>query len=83
MSEHLEECPLGPLVVLGIAGAYLARPIVAEADLVELLAVACDILLGGYSRVLAGLDSVLLGGKTEGIVAHRVKYVESARTLIA
>jgi hypothetical protein len=28
--------------------------------------------------VLAGLDRVVLGGKTEGVVAHRVQHTEPA-----
>ena len=81
--EHLEERPLGPLVVLGIAGADLARPVVGEADAVHLLAVACDVLLGGHGRMLSGLDGILLGGKAEGVVPHRVQHVETLQALVA
>ena len=59
--EQLGENPLGPPVV-GITGAHLARPIVAESELVQLFAVSRHIGLGRYSRMLSGL-TVLFGGK--------------------
>ena len=59
--EHLDERPLGPLVVFGLAGAELAIPVVAEANLIELLAVAANVYIGGNGRVLSGLDGILLG----------------------
>ena len=81
--EELQEDPLRPAVVLRIAGAYFAVPVVAEADVVELFAVAADILLGGDGRMLTGLDGVLFRGQTEGIVAHRVEHVEAFEPLVA
>ena len=82
-AEHLEEGPLRPLVILRIAGFHFARPVVAEADTVQLLAVARYVLHSGDFRVLTRLDRILLGGKAEGVVAHRVKHIEAFQTLVA
>ena len=71
------------MVILGVAGAHLALPVEAEADLVELFAVAGYVLLGGHSGVLSGLYGILLGGQAVGIVAHGVEHVEALRTLVA
>ena len=83
VGEHFEECPLGPLIILGLAGAYLARPIVRETNLVELRAIACYILLGGHCGVLTSLNCVLLGGQTKGIVTHWVQDIKAARAFVA
>ena len=83
MGEHFEERPLRPLVVAGVARAHLAVPVERETDLVQLLAVAGDVLLGRHGRVLARLDGVLLGGQAEGVVSHRVQDVEALEPLVA
>ena len=56
--EHLDEGPLGPVVILRITGADFAVPVVAETDTVELLAVTGDILGGCLLGMLSGLDGV-------------------------
>ena len=83
MGEHFEERPLRPLVVAGVARAHLAVPVERETDLVQLFAVAGDVLLGRHGRVLARLDGVLLGGQAEGVVSHRVQDVEALEPLVA
>ena len=80
--EKLHKSPLGPMVVGGVAGADLALPVERKAYLVELLAVAGYIALGGDGRVLASLDSILLGRQAVGIVAHRMKDIEAAQTFV-
>ena len=80
---ELDECPLGPLVVLRVAGAHLAAPVETEADFVELFAIACYVLLGGDGRMLARLYGVLLGGQAVGVVAHGVQHVVAAQPLVA
>ena len=42
-----------------------------------------DVLFGGDARMLAGLHGVLLGRQAEGVVAHRVKDIESLEPLVA
>ena len=81
--EHLQEGPLRPLVERRVAGAHLAVPVVGEADAVQLLTVAGDVLLRRHLRVLARLDGVLLGRQAEGVVAHRVQHVEALQALVA
>ena len=80
---HLQKGPLGPVVVGRVAGAHLTVPVERKADLVQLLAVAGDVLRRRHGRMLSGLDGVLLGRKSEGVVAHRMQDVESARPLVA
>ena len=80
--EHLNKSPLRPFVILGIAGAYLAAPIVAKTYLVQLLAIAVDILFGRNGRVLTGLYGILFGRKSVSIVTHGVKHVKSFQTLV-
>ena len=81
--EHLLERPLRPLIVARLAGAHLAVPVEAEAYLVQLLAVALDVRLGGDGRVLTCLYGILLGRQAIGIVAHRVEHVEALLALEA
>ena len=71
------------MVILRVAGTNLAVPIEAEANLVELLAVAVDVGYGSNLWVLTCLDSILLCRQTISIVTHRVQYVESVQTLVA
>ena len=66
-----------------IAGAHLTVPVKAEADLVELLAVAVDVLLGGDGWVLTGLDGILLGGQSVSVISHRIENIEAVEPLIA
>jgi|GEM_PF-3412013 len=75
--EQLHEYPLRPSVIFRVGGAHLARPIVGEAHVVQLFAVAADVGLGRGGGMLAGLDGVLLGRQAERIVAHRVQHVEA------
>ena len=81
--EHFQESPLRPLVVFWVAGAHLAVPVVAEAYLVELLAIAADVFLRCHLGVLTRLDGILLGRQTIGVIAHGVKHIEAAQTLVA
>ena len=83
VGEHFEEGPLRPLVVGRVARAHLAVPVEREADLVQLLAVAGDVLLGRDGRVLPRLDGILLGREPEGVVTHRVQDVEAFQPLVA
>ena len=81
--EQLDERPLRPLVVVGVASLERAVPVEREADLVELLAVALDVLLGGDGGMLAGLDGILLRRKPESVVTHRVQHVVALLTFVA
>ena len=80
--EHFQESPLRPLVVPRIAGAHFAIPVERKADLVELLAVTGDVVIGGDGRMLSRLDGILLGRQPEGVVTHRMQHVEAALALV-
>ena len=71
------------MVILRVAGTDLTIPIEAEANLVELLAVAVDVGYGSNLWVLTCLDSILLSRLSVSIVTHRVQYVKSVQTLVA
>ncbi len=82
-AEHLQEGPLRPLVESGVARADGAAPVIAEADVLELADIACDVLASGYLGMLSGLDGILLGRESVGVEAHRVKDVEALQALVA
>ena len=82
-SVELEENPLSPADVLGVGGGEFPVPVVGKAERLELAAERGDIRGGGDGRVLAGFDSVLLGGQAEGIVAHRMEDVEAPHAFVA
>ena len=81
--EHLLEGPLRPVVIVAVAGADFAVPVEAEPDVVELFAIAVDIVDGRNGGMLARLDGILFGGKSVGIVAHGVEHVEALQSLVA
>ena len=81
--EHLQESPLCPLVVFWFAGAYFAVPVIAETYLVELLTVAGDVLHCSDFGVLTGLDGILFGWQSVGVVAHGMQHVKAFQTLVA
>ncbi len=81
--EELQKDPLRPLDVLGIGGVDLAIPVVGKADGVDLAAEVGDGLLGGHTRVDAGLDGVVLGRQTKGVPAHGVQNVPALHALPA
>ena len=73
---------MSPLVVLRVASLNLAIPVVREAYLVELLTIASDVLTSSDFGVLTCLNGKLLSRQTIGIVAHRVKHIETLLTLV-
>ena len=79
----LQEDPLRPPEVFWIGGGQLARPIVAEAQRLDLAREVGDVGLGGDPRVLAGFHRVLLGRKTKRIPPHRMQHVEALSPAIA
>ena len=81
--EHFYKFPLCPFVILRIARLELAAPIVAETNLVQLLAVTVDVVYGCHLRMLTSLNGILLGRQTICVVAHRMKHIESLQTLVA
>jgi hypothetical protein len=80
---QLQEQPLVPLVVLGVAGVQFAGPV--EGGRVELHALLLlrDVVVGPAARVDAALDGGVLGGKAERVPADRVQHVEALLAPVA
>src|SRR5262249_24139038 len=76
--EQLQEDPLRPPYIARIGGVDLPRPVVAEAEHLELALECRDVVRRRPRGMLPGLDRVLLGGQAERIPAHRVQHVVAA-----
>ena len=76
--EHLEEQPLVPAVVLGVAGRELARPVDREPDRLHLRLHRRDVLARPFRRRLAGLHRGILGRQPERVPAHRHQRIHPA-----
>ena len=72
-----------PFIIRWVAGAHLAAPVERESYLVQLLAVALDVLFRRDGRMLSCLYGILLGRQSVGIVAHGVQHVEALLPLVA
>ena len=81
--KELQENPLRPFVIFGVAGAHLAAPVKGKTYFIELFAVTGNIFLGGLGRMLARLYGILLCGQPKGIVTHRVQHVIALVALVA
>jgi hypothetical protein len=66
----LDKDPLSPFVVIRVGRVDCTTPIVGEPKLLELLSETGNVLLGGFCRVSACLDGILLGWQAEGIPPH-------------
>ena len=65
--EHLQEYPLGPLVIVGVRGVHHPVPVEAVAQHFQLAGEVGDVLLGDDGRVDVVLDGVVLRGQAEGV----------------
>ena len=72
---RLQPDPLRPAIVGLVDRRELTRPVVAEAETLELATEIVDRLRGGLPGMNAGLHRILFGRKTERIESHRVKDV--------
>ncbi len=81
--EHVEEERLFVAVIFGVAGRELAGPVDGEADGLELLAHRRDVVVGPALRMDVLLHRRVFGRHAEGVPAHRVKHVETARLPVA
>ena len=80
---HLEEDPLAPAVVLGVARHHGAVPVVAEAHALERRLLRVDVLVGPLRRMAVVLDGRVLRRQAERIPAHGVQHVEAAHLGVA
>ena len=81
--EDLQEDPLRPVDVFDVGRRKGAARVVGQAHAAQLAAHIRDVLVRRDSRVLTGLDGVLLGGQAERIVAHRVQDVVALHAAVA
>ena len=83
MFKQAGKNPLGPAVIFRAAGAHLPRPIVAETEQVELLAVPCDVALCGDGRVLSSLNGILLCGEAKAVIPLWMQHIVALLALVA
>ena len=81
--EHLQEQPLVPLVVAGVAGGDLAAPVDGQAHGLELALHVGDVLVGPLGRRHAVLQRRVLGRQAEGVPAHGHQHVVAAHAQVA
>ena len=81
--EHLQEHPLIPAVVLGLAGGHFARPVESQAEREHLLLHVGDVAVGPFGRSHFLGQSGVFCGQTEAVPAHRRHYVVALHAAIA
>ena len=81
--EEVEEHLLLVLVVVGIAGRDLARPVERQPHRLELRLHRLDVLVGPGARMDLALHGGVLGRHAEGVPAHRMQHVEAHGALVA
>src|SRR5262245_6882997 len=67
--EELQKNPLRPAIVIGIGGGEFTRPVIAEAEHLELPAERVDVLVGRDPRMRPRLDRMLFRGKPKRVPA--------------
>ena len=73
--QELQEQPLGPAVVIGVAGGQFPIPVDREAQLVELLPHGGDVLVGPGAGIHPPLDGGVLRRQAEGVPPHGVQHL--------
>ena len=81
--EHLQEDPLGPLIIVGIRGVHHPVPVEAVAQHFQLAGEVGDILPGDDGRMDVVLDGVVLRGQAEGVKADGEQHVVALHPLLA
>ena len=76
--QHLQEEPLVPAVVGGLAAGDLAVPVVREPHPPQLGLHVGDVVPGPLGRVDAVLEGGVLGGEAERVPPHRMEHVVPA-----
>ncbi len=67
MLKHLQEDPLGPLIVVLICRVYYTGPVERETDLFQLAGETVNVHVRDLARMHAGLNGIVLGGKTKRV----------------
>ena len=81
--QHLEEEPLVPAIVFGLAGGDFAIPIVAEGEAAMRLLHRGDVCERPLARRPLVRDGGVFGGQPERVPAHGMQHVEAAHPLVA
>src|SRR5690348_3178393 len=69
--KQLQKYPLGPLIKFRFGCIYLAVPVEAKPDLIELAPEIMNVGFCRYGGMDTMIDRILFGGQTKGIVSHR------------
>ena len=77
------EKPLFPLVVFRATGRELAGPVIAKAEIDQLLFHVADVFVSPFGRCDVVLDGGIFGRQTEGVPAHRLHDIEALHALVA
>ena len=80
--EHLEEDPLGPLVVVRVRGVDLPVPVEGVAQHAELLAEVLHVVVGDLGGVDVVFHGVVFRGQAEGVVADGEEDVIALHPLL-
>src|SRR5690606_6579892 len=81
--EELRKQPLFPAVIFRPAGREVARPVIAEAETLQLPAPVVDIPVRPFRWRTASLDGGMLRWHTKSIPPHRLQHVLALHTLVA
>ncbi|MPM26149.1 hypothetical protein SDC9_72650 [bioreactor metagenome] len=71
------EDPLRPFVVAWIRCIDFAAPIITESKRLDLALEGFDVVLSKISRIVTGIQRILLSRQAESIPTHRMQYVKS------
>ena len=80
---HLQEDPLGPAIIIRIAGADFPVPVIRESERLDLITEVINVPIREFTRMMAGLQGILFCRQTECIESHRVHDVVSLHPLHA
>ena len=80
---ELQEDPLAPTIVLGVARNDRTVPIVGQAHALEGRLLRLDVRIRPLRRVAMVLDGGVLGRQTKSVPAHGMKHVEAAHLRVA
>ncbi len=75
--EELQEDPLGPAIIVGIAGLHPATPIITASHTLELSRHMFDVLPGPLVRMHSVFNSGIFRREAESIETHGMKHVIS------
>ena len=81
--EELNENPLSPLIIIRIGSVDFTAPIKGNAERLNLLFKAGNILLCNYFGINVVFDCVVLGRKSESVPADRIKTIVALKSALS